>query len=248
MPVISKKITTRGESYERFLKRNERKETRMATMLKKKDQDPKAAKADKKAKSKDEVPKGRVPGLPVPQVDRDGDRYGLTLGLRLNHTFAHVLAENENPKKGRKTDDELMEFLVKEFENRENKAILYNIREIRWRYNVGKLTLDPDTKEPVPPEIQSLKYDAEGKPFQKATSKKTGMSPEEKAMSIEKRKDLERARREKEDELIEGLEEKIVLKKELNAARRHSWEEKNGSLEDVKAVEEAKPKKKLKKA
>lgn len=225
MPVVSKRMTTRGESFPRFLERNERKEIRMATTLKK------VAKSETPA-NEEKKEKGPIK-TPVSQNLRDGDRYGKTLGLRMNETFVKVLQENEDPKKGRKTDEQLIDFFSKEFENRHNRAILYNVREIRWRYNVGKLTPDAEGNPSIP-KIISNKYDDEGNVYERRkSSSSAGMTEEEKAMKIEERRTFEAERRVDEDEKIEKAEAKLELLRQKIASRREAWEVKNGPLQET---------------
>lgn len=231
MPVVSRKMTPNGESHKRFIERNERKEIRMATMLKK------GAKAESAKPEKEEKAKKGPMRTPVSEKDRDGDRFGLTYGLRLNETFVKVLRDNEDPKKGHKSDEELIQFFAKEFENRHNKAILYNVREIRWRYNVGKLTPDADGN-PVRPEVQSNKYDEDGNMYERRKTS-TGMSEEEKAMKIEERREVEGKRREEEDEKISGAEDRLAALRQKIEDRRAKWEEKNGPLQETQPVKKA---------
>lgn len=247
MPLTSRHMGSTAQSYDKFVERRERKERNMVTMLKKKDrkaEEAEAAKKSSKSKVEKAEPKKRERGEPVEPSKRDGDRYGKKWGLKLNETFERLLRENENAKTGHKTDEELMKFLADEFENRENKSILYNMREIRWRYNVGKLTPDSEGNN-VPPELQSVRYNSDGTAFVR-TSKKTGQTAEERAMSIEKKREVETTRRADEEEARARMKERMDTLETKIAERRAAWEEKNGAFEEEEAAPE-KPAKKLKK-
>lgn len=240
MPVISRKMTFNGESHKRFLERNERKENRM-----------KMSPSTKAIKERVGEPEGKrvqpligTPENPAPQKERDGDRYGVTTGLRMNAAFCKLLQNNEDPKKGHKDDDELREIFLAEFPNRNNKGILYNVREVRWRYNFGKLTLD-SKGNPQPPEVQSIRYQ-DGEAFVRRTSK-TGMSAAEQALKLEERQSNERERRTTEDEKFAKAEKRFNELREKIDARRKAWEEKNGELPgEAKPVEKQKVLKKTK--
>jgi hypothetical protein len=236
MTLVSRQMTSRGETHRRFLQRIERKEINMAIKLKKQAEPEKKAPAEQKKSTRLETP--------VKPADRDGDRYGATLGLRLDETFVKVLVDNEDPKKGHKTDEQLMEFLLKEFPNRHNKGILYNVREIRWRYNFGRFTSE-DRR--TPPDLISVRYAEDGTPFQKKSTK-TGESEEEKAMKLEDRKKAEAARREEEDSKISKSQERHDALVAKMTERRANWETKNGPLQDNQPVAKKPEGKKFKKA
>lgn len=212
-----------------------------ATVLKKKE--------GAKSEDKPRIAKPRLSEVetPVKPADRDGDRFGVSAGLRLNEYFCKVLEENENPKKGHKDDEQLMQMFLAEFPNKHNKNILYNVREIRWRYNTGRLTPDTDGNL-IPPEIQSLQYDADGNVKEKRKTL-TGMSAEEAAMKLEDRQNLERERRLEEDTALAKLQERLEKNTARITTRRETWEKKNGELPDVEeeAPKEKSEKKKLKK-
>lgn len=236
MPVVSKKMTSNGEAHRRYLERNERKEILMALKFKKKEKAEEVKEEKKEKKEKGST----APKTPVPPADRDGDRYGKSWGLKLNETFIRLLTENEDPKKGHKDDEQLMQFLLAEFPNRHNKGILYNIREIRWRYNFGRFTSEDGR---TPPDLISQKYDENGNVFERTKVTKTGMSPEEAAMKLEDRKKKEAERREEEDAAIAKSQERHYKLIEKINVRRENWEQKNGPLQDNQPV----AKKKLKK-
>lgn len=248
MPLTSRHMGSTAQSYEKFVERRERKERNMATMLKKKDKaelDKKDAKSSKSSKAAVEKPEKvkREKGQPVEPSKRDGNRFGKTWGLPMNETFVKLLRNNEQAKTGHKTDEELMKWLGEEFENRENKSILYNMREIRWRYNVGKLTPNEDG-ENSPPELQSVRYNPDGSAWVR-TNRKTGQSSEERALTLEKKREVEVTRRADEDEALAKAQERVESMTTKIEERRAAWIEKNGPFEVEE--EKAAPTKKLKK-
>lgn len=164
----------------------------------------------------------------------NGSTKGITWGLNLTATLRRLM--EEQPKK--KLDDErLIDFLLKEFPNRENKNILRNPREIRWRYNFGKLHEDKDGK-PHAPEVQVLRYNPDGTVYAKTVKAK--MSAEEKAMKIEERRELEVERRAAELESLAKAEERVTKLREKITARQTEWEKRNGVLPSEKPKAEAK--------
>lgn len=164
----------------------------------------------------------------------NGSTRGMTWGLPLHQTFKRLLKENF---KNHWDDEKLIDWLLKEFPNRENKNILRNIREIRWRYNFGKLDEDKEGNPHAPAE-KAVRYNTDGSVYMKAV--KAGMSEEEKAMKIEERRELEIERRKAEVENIAKLEERLKAAREKMKTRQDAWEERNGKLPGPEA-EEKKP-------
>ena len=139
-----------------------------------------------------------------PVEENNGSTKGIKWGLNLHATFRRLLEENF---KAKKTDEELMQFLLAEFPNRENKNILYNIREIRWRYNFGKLHLDKDDV-PHAPEKQSVRYMEDGSVYEKKTAKPK-LTEEEKAAREAERKEKAVEHRAEMIESVEKAEERL---------------------------------------
>jgi hypothetical protein len=155
----------------------------------------------------------------------NGSTRGLTWGLNLHHTFIRLM--EEQPKK--KLDDEkIIDFLLKEFPNRENKTILRLPREIRWRYNFGKLHEDKDGN-PNPPAVKALRYNPDGTVYEKAVKAK--VTAEEKALRAEERKSKELERRAEELKQLADAEDRLAKMKERITTRQTEWEARNGKLE-----------------
>jgi hypothetical protein len=163
---------------------------------------------------------------PAPEVTApNGSTRGLKWGLNLHHTLRRLM--EEQPQK--KLDDEkIIEFLLSEFPNRENKNILRNVREIRWRYNFGKLHEDKEGN-PHPPKVPAVRYNPDGTVYEKKT-KVPKLSEAEKAMKIEERREVEIEKRKAEVEALAKAEERVVKLKERIATRQSEWEKRNGAL------------------
>lgn len=158
-------------------------------------------------------------------ADHNGSTRGLKWGLNLHQTLRRVMEEQPQKKMD---DDGIMDFLLSEFPNRENKNILRNVREIRWRYNFGKLHEDKDGV-PHPPKVPAVRYNPDGTVYEKKTAKPK-LSDEEKAMKIEERRDAETDRRKAEVETVAKAEEKLAALREKIATRQSEWEGRNGPL------------------
>lgn len=246
-PAAVRRLTLRdvhvGLSYPQFLRRQE---TMAITKLKPATEKfstavkktPKEELAEKLAAKKGKPAKADKPA-PAKKNEKDGDRFGLTTGKKMSQVFIDMLVANE---KKHQTDEQMIEFLLKEFPNRANKNILHNMREIRWRYNFGKLTVGEDG-EPVAPELQSRKFDENGKEIVRVAGS-GGLTEAEKAERLAARREKEVEKRAEHDAKIAKLEARKIELEEAEVTRRAEWEEKNGAFE---VVEEAPKKKTLKK-
>lgn len=166
----------------------------------------------------------------------DGKFRGKTWGLRLHDTFKRMLQENFKLKR---TDDEMVKFLLKEFSEREPKNILYNMREIRWRYNCGELFKN-ENDERVPPQVKSVPYDKDGNERVRVV-KHPKLTAEEKAVREAKRIDGELERRKEEVERLCKLEAKIVELRTSITERQSAWDAKYGPLKEEEKTEEVPP-------
>lgn len=195
----------------------------------------------KSAKSVPSLPKVAKKETKKPEADKpknDGNVFGLTLGKRVNATIRHIM---ENNFKNKWTDDQIREFMGKEFPNRVTKNILFNVREMRWRYNFGKLHEDKDGNPHAPAE-KAVRYNADGTVYT-ANVGKPKMTDEEKAMKAEERKEKEVERRAAEIESLAKAEANLVALRERITTRQIEWDAKHGPL--VPKEKLATPKKKV---
>lgn len=79
---------------------------------------------------------------------------GKTWGLSVTETLKKIFRENE--KKLHWTDNEITEFLIKEFGV--DRMMYHQISMLRWNYNHGGYTRDSATGNWVPPAKQSKRY------------------------------------------------------------------------------------------
>lgn len=104
---------------------------------------------------------------------------GKTTSLGVTQAWIHIFEKNEKASRSQKmTDKQIADFMLKEFPGHNSKLFqaikagtLHKVQAQRAKYNRGGMSPDGE-----PPEIQSHRYDEEGKPADPKFSGKSGVT------------------------------------------------------------------------
>lgn len=132
-----------------------KKENDMAKVRKAREAKAARAKSKPKAKAKTKS-KAKAKKKSTGRGGKPGRPKGTTTGLPIQAAWVHIFEQNRKaPKKKRLTDDQISEWMKKEFPGRKSK-VFDMVNSVRTKFNKGGLT-----KGEVP-KVESVPYDEDG--------------------------------------------------------------------------------------